>query len=89
MGKYLRVGPGCQGKEPCDEGWNFQHSLGLFNKAYIKKNKRRSSEIFQVDEHVEIWGEWCTPSHILCPKHLFHLAVPELYLFIIDQLSSK
>ena len=29
------------------------------------------------------------PFHILCPMHLFHLAVPELYSFVVSWKSNK
>jgi len=48
---------------------------------------------FQVAEPERIWGEWCawrghgssTPFPVPCPMHLSHLAVPELYSFVINQ----
>ena len=52
-------------------------------------------ESFPVGEQVAIWGEWqlgeeaLRLSTIPCPRHLFHLAVPELYHFIINWLSTK
>lgn len=54
-----------------------------------------SSESFQVGEHVETQGEWHPQRawefmpfpQTLC--HLFHLAVSELYCFIINWSSRK
>lgn len=41
------------------------------------------------------WHTWRAHGRLIslpsvpCPMHLFHLTVPELYLFIISQKSSK
>lgn len=60
--------------------------------------KRQGVEDFQAGEHGEVLGDWqalerawklWAPAHVPCPVHLFHQAVPELYLFIINQWSRK
>ena len=51
------------------------------------------SESFQVGEHMEVLAELhpregkvapCPFPTTPCPMHLFHLAVPELYPFIVN-----
>ena len=41
-----------------------------------------------------VWGKWrpggdSTPSHALCPGHLFHLPVSKIYPFIINLWCSE
>lgn len=69
---------------------------GLIKYAYVMKPHKTPKglglESFWVGKHVEIRGRRCTwrghggsvPFPMPCPVHLFHLAVPELYSFIIS-----
>lgn len=62
-----------------------------------KTPKGRGSESFHVGELVGIWGDqWAwrlhggsSPFPITGPTHLFHLAVPDLYLLTVNQRSRK
>ena len=69
----------------------------LINHASVMKppekpTRRKSSESFLVDEHMEIQErllpesmEAPRPFPTPCPMYLFHLTAPELYPFIIYQ----
>lgn len=73
----------------------------VINQVYVTKPHKAPEgwglERFWVGEYLEVWGECslresmappCT-FHILYPTHLVHLAVSELYPFIISNLIIK
>lgn len=84
---------------PCWPGGGVQSpaSTDSIIRAYVMKPtckpKRMESGNFQVDEPMEIWGEWqaqreheaLNPFPISYPMNLFHLAIPELSSYIINQ----
>ena len=73
----------------------------LINHAYVIKPPWKAKEsVWRASGLVNTWTareidtfresmDTPCPFSIPCPKHLFHLAVPELYPFIINQWSSK
>ena len=58
-----------------------------YEKPKPKPKKGQEGECFLFGKYMEVPGEWLTcreqqPFPMSCPVHLFHLAVPELYLSI-------
>lgn len=76
-------------------------SIDLSNPEYVrkprKKPKGQGSDSFSVGGHMRVLEEWWPwrghgspmPCPIPGPIHIFHLSVPELYLFKLNQRPSK